>query len=153
VVAREDVREALAAGAYLIEVPLIEQDSETVRANVSFERGILRAIDAAAGRRHQTRAAFLADAAMHEIERPFTRFDRESRSEKQPPAKMAGAVKTAAKKTAAKTVKSETGETIASKVVKGIKASHHASLGPGAVSKRTSSGRASRPASAKKSRS
>lgn len=68
VLAREDVRAELAKGAYLVSVPLIDNDSEIVRANVTFERGMLRAIDSAAKARGVTRAAFLATAARHEIE-------------------------------------------------------------------------------------
>jgi hypothetical protein len=68
VVAREDVRAALAEGAYLVSVPLIDNDSAIVRANVTFERGLLQAIDEAARACSLTRAAFLATAARHEIE-------------------------------------------------------------------------------------
>jgi predicted RNase H-like HicB family nuclease len=67
-VARLDVREALASGGYLISVPLIDNDTAVVRANVTFERGVLRAIDAAAQERGLTRSAFLASAARREIE-------------------------------------------------------------------------------------
>lgn len=63
-----DVQEALAAGAYLIAVPLIENDTAVVRANLTFERGVLKAIDAVARERGLTRSAFLADAARKEIE-------------------------------------------------------------------------------------
>ena len=68
-VRRSDVREALAAGCYLMAVPLIENDTVVVRANVTFERGVLRAIDLEADKRGLTRASFLAQAARHEIER------------------------------------------------------------------------------------
>lgn len=68
IVARPDVREALSAGGYLISVPLIDNDSAVVRANVTFERGMLRAIDAAAHERGLTRSAFLSSAARREIE-------------------------------------------------------------------------------------
>ena len=68
IVARDDVREALSAGAYLVSVPLIDTDTAVVRANVTFERGVLRAIDEAAEARGITRAAFLASAARREIE-------------------------------------------------------------------------------------
>ena len=53
----------LAEGAFLIAVSLIENDTAVVRANVTFERGILRAINAEAKARGLTRAAFLANAA------------------------------------------------------------------------------------------
>jgi len=68
-VQRSDVREALSAGCYLMAVPLIENDTAVVRANVTFERGVLQAIDVEAGKRGLTRASFLAQAARHEIER------------------------------------------------------------------------------------
>jgi len=66
--ARGDVLEALAEGAFLVRVPLIENDTRVVRANVTFERGTLRAIDETAKRRGLTRAAFLANAARKEIQ-------------------------------------------------------------------------------------
>jgi len=47
-------------------VPLIENDAETVRANVTFECGLLRLIDSAAKERRLSRSAFLACAARHE---------------------------------------------------------------------------------------
>ncbi len=68
IVARDDVREALAEGGYLLSVPLIEADTAVVRANVTFERGMLRAIDEAARRMGVTRSAFLASAARDKIE-------------------------------------------------------------------------------------
>ena len=59
----------LASGNYYaIAIPLIDNDTAVVRANVTFERGILRAIDAEAKARGLTRAAFLASAARREIE-------------------------------------------------------------------------------------
>jgi predicted RNase H-like HicB family nuclease len=67
-VARDDIRTELSEGAFLIAVPFIENDTVVERANVTFERGLLRAIDAAARRRKTTRAGFLAIAARNEIE-------------------------------------------------------------------------------------
>lgn len=64
---REDVREELAQGAFLVSVPMIENDTEVVRVNVTFERGLLKAIDEAAKARGLTRSAFLAIAARHEM--------------------------------------------------------------------------------------
>ncbi len=64
----DGVRGALASGSYLVAVPLIENDTAVVRANVTFERGVLRAIDKVAQERGLTRSAFLADAARKEIE-------------------------------------------------------------------------------------
>lgn len=68
VLEQKGVREQLAAGAYLVSVPLIDNDTATVRVNVSFERGVLRAIDDTAEKRGLTRAAFLASAAKRAIE-------------------------------------------------------------------------------------
>lgn len=67
IISRPDVREVLKLGGYLVSVPLIENDTAIVRANVTFERGVLRAIDAAAKQRGITRSAFLANAAKKEI--------------------------------------------------------------------------------------
>lgn len=66
--ARADVRAALAAGGFLARVPLIEDDTRVVRVNLTFEAGMLEAIDAEAKRRGLTRTAFLASAARKEIE-------------------------------------------------------------------------------------
>jgi predicted RNase H-like HicB family nuclease len=68
ILGRDDIRADLAQGAFLIRVPLIEDDSRVVRANVTFEAGTLRAIDAAAARRGLSRSAFLASCARKEIE-------------------------------------------------------------------------------------
>ncbi len=43
--------------------------TRVVRANITLERGVLKAIDAATRRRKLTRSAFLAQAASYEIER------------------------------------------------------------------------------------
>ncbi len=64
---QNEVKEALASGGFLVRVPLIENDTRTVRANVTFEAGMLRAIDVEAKRRGLTRASFLANAAKKEI--------------------------------------------------------------------------------------
>lgn len=63
-----DVRADLAEGAFLVAVPLIENDTKVQRVNVTMERGMLKAIDAAAKARNLTRSAFLAQAARREIE-------------------------------------------------------------------------------------
>ncbi|MCD7108524.1 type II toxin-antitoxin system HicB family antitoxin [Rhizobium sp. DKSPLA3] len=65
---RADIRTELAEGAFLIRVPLIEDDTRVVRANVTFEAGTLRAIDETAARRGLSRSAFLASCARKEIE-------------------------------------------------------------------------------------
>jgi predicted RNase H-like HicB family nuclease len=67
--ADKDITDELATGAFLISVPLLSNDTRVVSANISLERGMLKAIDAAAKRRKLTRSAFLAQAAKNEIER------------------------------------------------------------------------------------
>ncbi len=69
IVADPDIASELAAGAFLISVPFAVNDARLVTANISMERGMLKAIDAAAKRRKLTRSAFLAQAARHEIRR------------------------------------------------------------------------------------
>ncbi|MFN7054218.1 type II toxin-antitoxin system HicB family antitoxin [Hyphomonas sp.] len=64
-----DIRAAILAGAYLMPVPLIVSESRQVSANISLDKGMLKAIDAAARERGLTRSAFLIEAARHEIER------------------------------------------------------------------------------------
>lgn len=68
IMALPDVRDALKDGGYLIQIPFIDLDTAVVRANVTFERGLLRAIDDEAKDRGLTRSAFLASAARREIE-------------------------------------------------------------------------------------
>ncbi len=65
---RKDVKDALADGAFLFAIPVIEADTKVVRANVTFERGMLRAIDVAARSLGLSRSAFLASAAREKIE-------------------------------------------------------------------------------------
>ena len=48
-------------------VPVMIDDGRTVRANLTFDAGLLRAIDAAAAQRGLTRSAFLASAAREKI--------------------------------------------------------------------------------------
>ena len=57
----------LAAGAFLISVPFAANDARLVTANISMERGMLKAIDEAAKRRKLTRSAFLTQAARNEM--------------------------------------------------------------------------------------
>lgn len=54
-------------GAMTTIVPLVRDRGSTARVNVSFDLGLLEAIDAAARARKQTRSAFLASAARREI--------------------------------------------------------------------------------------
>jgi predicted RNase H-like HicB family nuclease len=68
VVANPEIRRELAAGAFIVRVPLVDNDTRVVRANVTFEAGMLRAIDETAQRRGLTRSAFLASCARKEIE-------------------------------------------------------------------------------------
>lgn len=63
-----EIAEALAAGAFLVAVPFIENDARVVRANITMEAGLLKAIDQTAQARKLTRSAFLAQAARKEIE-------------------------------------------------------------------------------------
>jgi predicted RNase H-like HicB family nuclease len=69
IVAQREIAAELAEGAFLISVPLTENDTRVVSANISLERGMLKAIDTAAKRRKLTRSAFLAQAARNEINR------------------------------------------------------------------------------------
>ncbi len=59
----------LAEGAFLLAVPFVRYDTRVVSANISLERGVLKAIDSEAKRRKLTRSAFLAQAAKREMER------------------------------------------------------------------------------------
>ncbi len=54
-------------GAMTTIIPLVRDRGSTARINVSFDLGLLEAIDAAARARKQTRSAFLASAARREI--------------------------------------------------------------------------------------
>ncbi|MHA6717912.1 type II toxin-antitoxin system HicB family antitoxin [Sphingomonas sp. RS6] len=59
--------EDLAQGAFLIAVPYIASTSKPARVNISLDRGMLEAIDAAAAARNLTRSAWLVQAARNEI--------------------------------------------------------------------------------------
>lgn len=61
------VQAALAGGATLMVVPYIAPEGAPVRANISLDRGLLRAIDTAAKGRKMTRSAFLGALARKEI--------------------------------------------------------------------------------------
>lgn len=65
---RADIHSELSSGAVLVRIPLIEDDSRVVRANLTFEAGMLKAIDETAASRGLTRSAFLASCARKEIE-------------------------------------------------------------------------------------
>lgn len=65
--ADDEVRDALAEGAAFLTVPLLREAGRPVKANISLDKGLLDAIDAAAGRLGLTRSAFLASAARDKI--------------------------------------------------------------------------------------
>lgn len=65
---REMVADDLAEGAFLLAVPYVYTSNRPQRINISIDRGILDAIDAAATSRKLTRSAFLTEAARNEIE-------------------------------------------------------------------------------------
>nr|WP_321982486.1 type II toxin-antitoxin system HicB family antitoxin [uncultured Cohaesibacter sp.] len=58
---------ALLNEALLMEVPLVEELGKVSRINVTFDIGLLAAIDTVAQARGMTRAAFLSDAAKKAI--------------------------------------------------------------------------------------
>lgn len=62
-----EVADDLAAGAFLIAVPLVRPSSRPRRVNISLDAGTLEAIDAAADGLGLTRSGFLAMAALNEI--------------------------------------------------------------------------------------
>lgn len=64
---RPDVVAALAERAVLMPVPYIPADTALARANISLERGLLRAIDETAKARGMTRSSFIASAARREL--------------------------------------------------------------------------------------
>jgi hypothetical protein len=55
------------AGEVAVLIPLLLDQGRTVRANLTFDAGLLEAIDAAATERGLTRSAFLASAARDKI--------------------------------------------------------------------------------------
>jgi predicted RNase H-like HicB family nuclease len=63
-----EVEAALAGGAVLMVIPYIPADGAQVRANISLDRGLLRAIDEVAKARKMTRSGFLGSLARREIE-------------------------------------------------------------------------------------
>ena len=69
IVKEAPVARELRAGAFLVSVPFTENDSRVVSANISLERGVLKAIDAEAKRRKLTWSAFLTQAARAEMRR------------------------------------------------------------------------------------
>jgi len=63
----QEVAQDLAAGAFLIAVPLVQPQSRLKRVNISLDAGTLEAIDAAAEALGLTRSGYLAMAALNEI--------------------------------------------------------------------------------------
>ncbi len=57
----------IVAGEAAVIIPVMIDDGRTVRANLTFDAGLLRDIDAAARLRGLTRSAFLASAAREKI--------------------------------------------------------------------------------------
>lgn len=64
---RKVAADQLAQGAFLVAVPRLVNSGKVKRVNLSFDGGMLDAIDKAADERHLTRSAFLAQAARNEI--------------------------------------------------------------------------------------
>lgn len=62
-----EIGDELAAGAFLIAVPLLSRSGKAVRVNISLDASTLSAIDSAAASRKLTRSAFIAEAARNEI--------------------------------------------------------------------------------------
>lgn len=62
-----EVQADLADGAFMMAIPLVALSGRTVRANVTFDSGLLDAIDATAKRLNLTRSAYLADVARRDI--------------------------------------------------------------------------------------
>ncbi len=62
-----EVAAAIAEGAIFLSVPLVVEYGRPVKANISLDRGLLDAIDAAARRNGLTRSGFLASAAREKI--------------------------------------------------------------------------------------
>jgi predicted RNase H-like HicB family nuclease len=65
--AKPEVAEDLAAGAFLLSVPLLHNAAKTTRVNITLDKGLLEAIDEEAARRKMTRSGLLAQAAAKEI--------------------------------------------------------------------------------------
>jgi len=68
ILADPESRPDITTGESSVLIPLMLDAGRTVRANVTFDAGLLEAIDAEAERRGLTRSAFLASAARDKIE-------------------------------------------------------------------------------------
>ncbi len=62
-----EIAKELATGAFLISIPYIRNIGKSARVNITLDKGLLAAIDAAATQRKLTRSAFIAQAANREI--------------------------------------------------------------------------------------
>lgn len=62
-----EVVAAISAGGFLLAVPLIWLTGRTVKANLTMDAGLLKAIDETAKARGLTRSAFIADLARREV--------------------------------------------------------------------------------------
>lgn len=65
---REEVKEDIAEGAFLLAVPYVNTVGLQTRVNISIDAGVLKAIDDFAADRNLTRSAFLVRSALNEIE-------------------------------------------------------------------------------------
>jgi len=65
---QDEVQQDLADGAILMAVPFVNTVNKLARINVSIDAGVLNAIDTVASERKVTRSAFIAQAALNEIE-------------------------------------------------------------------------------------
>ncbi|WP_057466091.1 type II toxin-antitoxin system HicB family antitoxin [Pseudovibrio sp. POLY-S9] len=59
----EDVKQEMAEGGILVAVPYVQLSGRSVRVNLSFDAGLLEAIDKEAKGRKLSRSAYLASAA------------------------------------------------------------------------------------------
>jgi predicted RNase H-like HicB family nuclease len=62
-----EIAQDLASGAVLAAIPLMISEGRSVKATISLDAGLLRAIDEAAEERGLTRSSFLADSARQRI--------------------------------------------------------------------------------------
>lgn len=65
--ADDGVAKDLAAGAFLLAVPIVSLSGRSTKANITMDAGLLAAVDQTAKERGLTRSSFLADLARREI--------------------------------------------------------------------------------------
>lgn len=65
---REESKEDIKNGAFILAVPYVIPAARTVRANISLDEGTLNAIDVAARNLNMTRSVFIAHSSRREIE-------------------------------------------------------------------------------------